>query len=66
MSDARLKDDHGVIGKTNSGIPIHKFNYKGESTPQIGVMAQEVEKKIPEAVARHPSGYKMVNYGRLN
>lgn len=62
MSDERLKDDHGVIGETYEGIPIHSYNYKGSNTPQIGVMAQDVEKVIPEAVATHPSGYKMVNY----
>jgi len=32
---------------------------------QIGVMAQEVEKVIPEAVAIMPNGFKAVNYAML-
>lgn len=65
MSDERLKDDHGVIGETYEGIPIHSYNYKGSETPHIGVMAQDVEKIIPDAVATHPSGFKMVNYAKI-
>lgn len=65
MSDERLKDDHGVIGETYDGVPIHMYNYKGSPTPHIGVMAQELEQVHPEAVATHPSGYKMVRYDRV-
>lgn len=65
MSDERLKDDYGVIGETEGGIPIHAYNYKGSDTTHIGVMAQEVEQVIPDAVATHPSGYKMVDYSRV-
>jgi hypothetical protein len=32
----------------------------------IGVMAQEVEQVMPEAIHIHPSGYMMVDYGRIN
>jgi hypothetical protein len=32
---------------------------------QIGVMADEVKKVMPEAVSVHPDGYKMVNYAML-
>jgi len=31
----------------------------------MGVMAQEVEKKNPDAVAMHPSGYRMVDYSKV-
>ena len=65
MSDERLKDDHGVIGHTNDGVPIHIYNYKGDPTPTIGVMAQELEQINPDAVATHPSGYKMVRYDKV-
>jgi hypothetical protein len=65
FSDERLKDDYGVIGETPEGIPVHAYNYKGESEPRIGVMAQELEKKIPSAVVNHPSGFKMVDYSKV-
>jgi len=65
MSDKRLKENINKIGKTNEGLPIYTYNYKGEQKTQMGVMAQEAEKKFPDAVAVHPSGYKMVNYGLL-
>ena len=32
---------------------------------QFGVMADEVERAMPEAVSVHPDGYKMVNYAML-
>jgi hypothetical protein len=30
-----------------------------------GVMADEVEEIMPEAVVMHPTGFKMVNYSML-
>ena len=43
---------------------LYEYDIFGER--QQGVMADEVEKVMPEAVLMHPSGYKMVNYGLLN
>jgi hypothetical protein len=68
FSDPRLKDDYGVVGETTSGIPLHLYHYKGESTDtpvRLGVMADEVKKIKPEAVIRHSSGYDMVNYASI-
>lgn len=62
FSDERLKDDYGVVGETHDGLPIHVYKYKFGGPPMMGVMAQDVEKKKPEAVAMHPSGYRMVDY----
>ena len=65
MSDRRLKRNIKKVGKTPSGLNIYSYDYIwGE--PSIGVMADEVEKVIPEAVAVHPSGYKMVNYAKVH
>jgi hypothetical protein len=68
-SDIRLKKNIKKIGKLHDGINIYSFNYinrkdlpKGE---QIGVMAQEVEKVIPEAVVTMADGYKAVNYALI-
>lgn len=50
LSDRRAKEDIHQIGKTNDGQPIYRFRYKGDPTHHIGLIAQEVEKKHPEAV----------------
>lgn len=62
MSDRRLKEDVTKVGETPDGIPVKTFRYKGSPLIQLGMMAQDVEKKRPEAVRTTPSGYKAVNY----
>ena len=64
-SDRRLKHDIRKIGKTDDGMPIYKFKYKGDPEEQtrIGFMADEVEKKKPEAVGL-AGGYKTVDYDK--
>ena len=61
FSDRRLKHDVKQIGKTNDGLPIYSYKYNGEDRTQIGLMAQDVEKKKPEAVGL-AGGYKTVDY----
>jgi|ERR1700744_247991 len=61
-SDRRLKTDIRRIGGTDSGLPIYSYRFKGSRVPQMGVMAQDVEKVAPDAVITLPSGYKAVNY----
>lgn len=61
FSDRRLKTDIEKVGKTNAGLPIYTYKYKGDNKTQMGVMAQDVEKKIPEAV-KEIGGFKAVNY----
>lgn len=62
FSDARLKDVEGRVGYTDEGLPLYLYKYKGDDQPRIGPMAQEVERVRPDAVATHPSGFKMVDY----
>lgn len=62
-SDRRIKTDVTKLGKTEDGLGIYKYRYKGSDQPQIGLMAQEVEKKKPDAVVE-VNGLKMVNYDR--
>jgi hypothetical protein len=64
LSDRRLKSNIERIGTHKLGIGVYEYDILGER--QQGVMADEVEKVMPEAVLMHPSGYKMVNYGLLN
>jgi hypothetical protein len=63
-SDRRLKDNVREIGQTKDGQPLYSYTYKGDSTPQIGLMAQDVEKTNPDAVIDGPGGFKMVDYNR--
>lgn len=65
FSDERLKTDKHKVGETGDGIGVYSYRYKGSPMMQLGVMAQETQKKRPDAVARHPSGYLMVNYDRV-
>ncbi len=64
FSDRRLKTNIKRIGTHPLGIGIYEFDYVwGEHA--TGVMADEVKTVMPEAVTRHPSGYDMVDYGKL-
>lgn len=70
-SDIRTKENIKPIGWLPNGLPVYEYEYKPEFKDQwghgkqVGVMAQEVEQVMPEAVIEHPDGYKMVNYGAL-
>ena len=68
-SDERLKTDIIKIGSLDNGLNLYSYNYKdGYDLPegkQIGVMAQEVEAIMPEAVVEMDNGFKAVNYAML-
>ena len=66
MSDRRLKKNIKPLG-SHKGYEWYEFEYKDEKHGKgkfIGVMADEVEKINPAAVAT-VNGYKAVNYGAL-
>lgn len=50
FSDANLKENIEPVGKTFDGQDIFVYNYKGEDTPQMGMLAQSVLKHEPSAV----------------
>ena len=65
-SDERVKKDVKKVGKLK-GHNLYEYSYKGErddGRKHIGVMAQEVEKKRPDAVL-DVEGTKHVHYGKL-
>jgi hypothetical protein len=62
FSDKRLKTDIKDIGRTHDDQKIYSYRFKGSNVPQVGMLADEVEKKHPEAVNRDNSGYKRVRY----
>jgi hypothetical protein len=63
FSDRRLKKNIKQIGVHKTGIPVYEYDYLwGEHA--VGVMADDVEKVMPEAVTTR-AGYKTVNYQML-
>ena len=61
FSDERLKEDMEPVGKTFDGLTLYKYHYKGDKQTHVGLSAQEVEKKHPDAVGLS-GGYKTVDY----
>jgi hypothetical protein len=64
-SDERLKKNIRPVGETYTGHKLYSYEFLGSDKPEIGVMAQEVEKTDPDAVVMHPAGFRMVNYGHV-
>ena len=63
MSDIKSKTNIKRIGKYK-GHNLYSYNYIDRVGDWIGVMAQEIEKVIPEAV-QEINGMKHVNYGAI-
>jgi hypothetical protein len=66
FSDEDMKTDIKRVGETDEGIPIHTYRFKGSPTTQMGVLAQQLRKKKPSAVAEDPmSGMLKVDYRKV-
>lgn len=67
FSDERVKEDIHPVGMLYDNTPVYSYRYKKEldptGTPRIGVMAQDIEKRRPDAV-HEIGGVKAVDYGR--
>jgi hypothetical protein len=63
FSDARLKEDISPVGETYDGQQIYKYRMKGDPRPQLGLMAQEVEERRPDAVGL-AAGFRTLDYDR--
>jgi len=64
-SDIELKHDVVLLGHLANGLGYYRFSYLGSSKPYVGVIAQEVERLMPEAVIRGRDGYLRVYYEQL-
>jgi hypothetical protein len=64
FSDRRLKTNIKQVGTADNGLNVYSYNYVWGGPTQLGYMADEVEKLIPEAVGES-HGYKTVNYGMI-
>lgn len=65
FSDKKLKENLKKVGTLDNGLKVYVGNYKKETgldtKPQLFLIAQEVEKKNPDAVVEK-DGYLAVNY----
>lgn len=64
LSDINLKENIKYVGDER-GHRVYEFSYKGKPERYVGVMAQEVQEIMPEAVVVMPSGYLGVNYDMI-
>ena len=70
-SERRIKEKIVRIGDHPLGFGLYLFDYRPEYRAQwglgrqFGVMIDEVERVMPEAVSMHPDGYKRVDHSLL-
>lgn len=67
LSDKTAKKDIEKVGELK-GHGLYEYSYRGKHNDgrrHIGVMAQDVEKKRPDAVRKGSDGLRRVDYGAL-
>jgi hypothetical protein len=64
-SDIALKHDVVLLGHLDNGLGFYRFAYNGSDRAYVGVIAQEVQAVMPQAVARGRDGYLRVYYDRI-
>jgi hypothetical protein len=62
FSDKRMKENIEEVGKLKDGQTVYRYNFKGSPKTEIGLLAQNVARRKPSAVGRHPVGMLMVDY----
>lgn len=65
VSDIRLKRDIARVGRLANGLNLYRYRYLWSDAVHVGVMAQEVQVLLPEAVVRGADGFLRVDYARL-
>ena len=58
-SDIMLKEDVVLLGRLHNGLGFYRFHYKGDNQLFVGVIAQEVQMVLPNAVTRGSDGFLM-------
>lgn len=64
-SDIALKHDIVLLGRLDNGLGFYRFAYNGSERAYVGLLAQEVQEVMPEAVVRGRDGYLRVHYDML-
>jgi hypothetical protein len=65
VSDESLKKNIMLIGKSNSGINIYKFEYKDKKYGD-GLYQGVLSNEVPWAVTKSNNGYDMVDYSKTD
>jgi hypothetical protein len=70
LSDERAKTDIKRIGrmhKKHGGLPVYSYRYKDDppNVRRMGVIAQEVAKKRPDALGPEVGNFLTVDYKEL-
>ena len=72
-SDIRFKQNIQQIGKSPSGIPVYKFQYRpgvfgvDHGTTFVGAMAQDLISLAPDAICEDENdGYLRVDYSKID
>lgn len=67
-SDVRKKENIEPVGKVMDklqGINLYRFNFIGDDTKRLGLVAQEVVKVFPEVVTEDEDGYLAIDYNGI-
>jgi hypothetical protein len=64
-SDIRLKQDIVPLSRAADGLQLYRYRYIGDDVVYVGVMAQEVAERVPDAVTLGENGYLQVDYSKL-
>jgi len=62
ISDITVKRDSIKVGQLDNGLNLYRFKYLWSDKEFVGVMAQEVQEVLPEAVFQTPDGLLNVDY----
>ena len=60
-----MKHDIVLLGYLANGLGYYRFSYLGSRKSYVGVIAQEVQNLMPQAVIRGRDGYLRVYYEKL-
>lgn len=72
LSDIRAKENIIKIGQLPSGLGLYSWDWKASApsdakgNPTVGVIAQEVQLLMPEAIIQREDGYMAVDYSKVN
>ena len=64
-SDITVKHDVALLGHLANGLGYYRFSYNGSDRAYVGVIAQEVQQVMPQAVMRDREGYLRVSYEKI-
>ena len=62
FSAPALKTDVEKVGRLDNGLPVYRYRYRAGGPPEIGLMADDVARRHPEAVGRDAEGLMAVDY----